>query len=113
MFGPDSAVADFQGLAEALFRLRIVPHFEFHRAVLYERRDVRMRPVIRLVGRGGGAGDSIRGPAVGPGDWGIAHRVDATIKAYCGVGHALDPPTVIRLNGEHLARGPPSHAGAR
>jgi hypothetical protein len=42
MIGPDRAVADFQRLAEVLFRLHIVPHFQLHRAVPYERRDVGM-----------------------------------------------------------------------
>ena len=100
MVGTKAAVADLESLAKKLGGFRLVPCLQLQGAELDQRRQVLCRAVASSTGRARPV-RSIRESAVArpAGEWGIPRRINATVEADSRVGHTLDPPTVIRLNG--------------
>src|SRR5438876_4182786 len=100
MVGTEAQVAELESLTEKLYSFRLVACLHFQGAELDQRREVLRRAVASSTGHAR-AVRSIRESAVARpvGEWRIPCRINATVEADSRVGHTLDPPTVIRLNG--------------
>src|SRR6266550_1251068 len=101
MIGTERAVTHLQGFAEKLGCRGVLSHLELQRSELDQRRQILRSAVASFVRRGRGPLWPIREDAVAIYRRGIGRRFDATVEAGCGVGHTLEPPTVIRLTGQN------------